>query len=119
MARRVDQVEDVGLAVLGRVLDPDGIGLDGDAALALDIHRVEHLLFHVALGHRPGHLDEPVGQRRLAVVDMGHDGEIADMREVGHGGGYGAVLGGCRGVWADARRAEPGRTVNRIIVCRP
>jgi hypothetical protein len=26
-----------------------------------------------------GHLDQPVGERRLAVVDMGDDGEIANM----------------------------------------
>jgi hypothetical protein len=26
-----------------------------------------------------GRLDQPVGKRRLAVVDMGHDGEIADV----------------------------------------
>ena len=29
-------------------------------------------------------LDQPVGERRFAVIDMGNDREIADMREVGH-----------------------------------
>ena len=29
-------------------------------------------------------LDQPVGQRRLAVVDMRDDGEVTDVREVGH-----------------------------------
>jgi hypothetical protein len=28
---------------------------------------------------RPPHLDQPVGERRLAMVDMGDDGEVADM----------------------------------------
>ena len=41
MAGRVDQVEDIGVAVLGGVFDPHRVGLDGDAAFPLDIHAVE------------------------------------------------------------------------------
>ena len=39
------------------------------------------------VGHRPGLLDQPVGERRLAMVDMGDDGEVADVldRVGGHG----------------------------------
>ena len=89
MAGRVDEVEDVVLAVLGAVVEAHGLRLDGDAALALDVHRIEHLLLHLALGQAAGHLDQPVGQRRLAVVDMGDDGEVADvaLRYGGHGAG--------------------------------
>ena len=43
MTRRVHQVQDIVLAVRGLVIQPHGLGLDGDAALALDIHRIEHL----------------------------------------------------------------------------
>ena len=39
MAGRVDQVEHVVLAVARPVIEPHGLRLDGDAALALDIHR--------------------------------------------------------------------------------
>ena len=84
MARRVHQVQDVGLAVLRRVVEPHGLRLDGDAALALDVHRIEHLVVELALGHRPAAHQQPVGQRALAVVDMGDDREIADQRQVGH-----------------------------------
>ena len=87
MAGRVDQVEDVVLAVVGLVVEAHGLRLDGDAALALDVHVVEHLLLHVARLEPAGRLDQAVGQRRLAVVDMGDDGEIAD---VGNGGAHGA-----------------------------
>ena len=80
--RRVDQVEDVGLPVLGRVVQPDGMRLDGDAALALEIHRVEHLRLHLAGLQRAGRLEKAVGQRRLAVIDMGDDGEIADALRI-------------------------------------
>ena len=85
MAGRVDEVEDVVLAVAGRVGEPDGLRLDRDAALALDVHRVQHLRGHLARLERAAALDQPVGQRRLAVVDMRDDGEVADAGEVGHG----------------------------------
>ena len=48
MAGRVDQVEDVVLAVAGRVVQPHRLRLDGDAALALDVHGIEHLRRHLA-----------------------------------------------------------------------
>ncbi len=87
VAGRVHEVEDVGLAVLGLVFEAYRLRLDRDAALALDIHRIEHLLDHVARRHRPGLLDQPVGERRLAVVDMRDDGEIANVFDGvgGHG----------------------------------
>jgi len=79
MAGRVDQVEDVILAVVGAVIEPHRLRLDGDAALALDVHRVEHLLLagHFAVAEPAGELDQPVGQRRFAVIDMRDDGEVA------------------------------------------
>ena len=86
VAGRVHQVEDVGLAVLRRVVEADGLRLDGDAALALDVHVVEHLLDHVALGEAAGHLDDAVGQRRLAVVDVGDDREVSDLVPGSHAG---------------------------------
>ena len=81
VAGGVHEVQDIGLAVLGLVFQAHGLRLDGDAALALDIHVVEHLLRHLARGERPRGLDQAVGERRLAVVDMGHDGEVADIVE--------------------------------------
>ena len=50
MAGRVHQIEDIVLAVGGLVIQPHGLGLDGDAALALDIHGIEHLVLHLAAG---------------------------------------------------------------------
>ena len=81
MAGRVDQVQVVGFAVLGLVAQVHGLRLDGDAALALDVHGIEHLLLHFPLAEPAGRLDQPVGQRRLAMVDMGDDGEVADVRQ--------------------------------------
>src|SRR5690606_1144980 len=83
--RRVDEIEFVALAVARGVVEPHGLRLDGDAAFALDVHRVEHLLAHLAFAQPAGDLDQPVGERRLAMIDMGDDGKVADMVERGHG----------------------------------
>ncbi len=65
VAGRVDQIEDVILAVAGAVFEPHRLRLDGDAALALDIHGIEHLLDHFARF-------EPAGDwiSRSASVDL-------------------------------------------------
>ena len=49
----------------------------------LDRHRVEHLVAKLPVGHHVRALNEPVRQRRFAVVDMGDDAEVA--RRLIHG----------------------------------
>ena len=80
VAGRVDQVQDVVLEP-----DPDVLGLDGDAPLALEVHGVEVLLAHEPGVDGVGELENAVRQRRLPVVDMADDGEIADEVRAEHG----------------------------------
>ena len=80
VARRVDEVEAVDQAVLRRVLEADGPGLDRDPLLALEVHRVEDLARHLARVDGVRQLEQPIGQRRLAVVDVGDDREVAQPR---------------------------------------
>ena len=61
MTRRVDEVELVGLTVVGVVHHADGVGLDGDAALPLDVHGIEQLVLHVALIDGARELQDAVG----------------------------------------------------------
>ena len=84
MAGGVHQVELIGLAVLGGVVEAHGLGLDGDPALLLDVHVIKDLLGHLARGEPAGELDQPVSEGRLAVVDMGNDRKIADLGKVSH-----------------------------------
>jgi hypothetical protein len=84
VAGGVDEVQLVGVAGGVFVVDPDRVRLDGDAPLALDLHLVEHLVAHVALGDGSGSLQQAVGEGRLAVVDVGDDGEVAYARLIGH-----------------------------------
>ncbi len=79
VARRVDQVQPVELAVARLVLHAHGLGLDRDAPLALQLHRVEQLRAMVARVDRPRDLEDPVGERGLPVIDVGDDREVADV----------------------------------------
>ena len=84
----IHQVQLIDFPVLGRIRHGHRMGLDRDAALLLQIHRVEVLRGHIAHRHRVGVLQKPVGQRRLAVVNVGNNAKITDekMRHVRGGG---------------------------------
>ena len=86
---RVDQVEAIDQAVARDVLESDGAGLDRDALLALEIHRIEDLAGHLPALDRVRQLEQAVGQRRLAVVDVGDDREVAQALL---GDGHGAAV---------------------------
>src|SRR5207248_1807162 len=75
----VDQVDDVAL-----VLEADVLGLDGDAPLALDVHRVEVLGPHVPRVDGVAVLEDAVGQGRFAVIDVGDHADVADGVGPGH-----------------------------------
>ena len=79
MTGRVDQIQLIAFAVFGLVLKPDGLRLDRDAAFPLQVHAVEDLRLHFPGGQSAGQLDQAVGQRRLAMIDMRNDAEITDV----------------------------------------
>ena len=78
--RRIDQVQLVSLAILRLVRHRDRVRLDGDAALPFQVHRIEQLVLHVARGDGAGPVQQPVGKRRLPMINMGDDAEISYMR---------------------------------------
>ena len=84
MARGVDQMQHV-IGAIDVPRQPHVLGLDGDAAFPLDVHPVQVLRTHVTLGDDAGELQHPVGQRGLAVVDVGDDAEVPNLRRRGEG----------------------------------
>ena len=79
MALRIDQVEVVNLAVARLVTQRGRLRLDGDAALALDVHGIEHLRLHLPIGQPATQVNDAIRQRGLAVIDVRDDGKIADV----------------------------------------
>jgi hypothetical protein len=62
------------------------LGLDGDAALAFDVHTVQILGLHVAGLNDAGVLQHAVGQSGFTVVDVGDDAEVPDDGRICRGG---------------------------------
>ena len=79
MPRRIDQVENIFLAVVRLVNRPDSLRLNRDAALPLKVHVVKNLVLHFPFREEAGLLDNAVCQRALAVINMRDDTEISDM----------------------------------------
>ena len=69
----------IGPPVVGGVVQLDGAGLDGDAALAFQIHGVKDLVLHFAAVNGVAFLQQAVGQRGFSVVDVRNDGKIAQL----------------------------------------
>ena len=62
VSRRVDQIEHIGLAVLGTIIQPNCTSLNGDATFPFNIHIVQDLVFHITLGNRIGLFQDTVSQ---------------------------------------------------------
>jgi hypothetical protein len=70
------------------------VGLDGDAALALEVHGVEELFLGFALLDGAGGFKEAVGKGGLAMVDVRDDAKVAGVLD-GHEGAE--ISGSCEG----------------------
>ena len=84
VAGGVDEVEDVLPPVFVRVGDAHGLGLDGDAALALQVHLVQILIAGFAVADQARVFEDTIGQGGFAVVDVGDNAEIADVIQGSH-----------------------------------
>ena len=82
MTGSINEVECVSYAVNRFVVEPDGVGFDRDSAFAFEVHVVEDLVFHIAFADSASEFEQPIGQRRLAVIDVRNDGEITNTRGV-------------------------------------
>jgi hypothetical protein len=61
------------------------VHLDSDAAFAFEVHIVEDLIAKLARRDGARFEEELIGQRGLAVIDVGDDRKIADQLRFGHG----------------------------------
>jgi hypothetical protein len=82
VAGGVDDVDGDGLALgRGAVVEHRGVlGEDGDALLALEVARVHDAVGDVAMrGEGVGLLQHGIDQRGFTVVNVGHDGYVAQI----------------------------------------
>ena len=79
MPRGIDEIELIGLTIARLIIQGYRLCLDGNPAFAFQVHRIQHLLRHLTFGQAATDLDEAVGNGRFTVIDMGDNGEVADI----------------------------------------
>src|SRR3569623_1232000 len=82
MSWSIDQIQLVFLAVLRLVVHRYGVGLDRNAPLPLEVHRIEQLVLHLTRRDRSRAMQQPVAQGGLPMIDMGDDAEIPYMSRI-------------------------------------
>ena len=73
MTGGIDKIQHVVFAVFGTIDALHRLVLDCNAPFLFQVHGVQDLFFHFPFGQGTGHLNEPVGQRGFAMIDMGND----------------------------------------------
>ena len=69
-----------GVGLVDEIADGGVLGEDGDPALFLEVVRVHDALVHLLVGaDGAGLAEERVDERGLPVVDVGDDGNVADV----------------------------------------
>ena len=82
MTRCVDHVHLIAVAVARFELKRHALCLDRDPSFPFQVHRIQDLLRHFAIFKAAAYLDKSIRQRRLAVIYMGDDREIANLLHV-------------------------------------
>ena len=78
MPGRIDQIKVVHLPTARLICQRSGLRLDGDTALALDIHRIENLRLHLPVRQPAAEVNDSVRKSRFTMVDMSDDGKISN-----------------------------------------
>src|SRR4030043_631252 len=76
MTWRVDQIENILLSVSGVIGKRNGLTLDGDPPLALDVHVIQDLILEVSLINQTRILNEAVCKGRFSMVNVCDDAEV-------------------------------------------
>src|ERR1700722_11805409 len=56
------------------------MGLDRNAPLPLEVHRIQQLILLVSVGDRTGGLQQPVRKRRLPVIDVSDNAKVPSQK---------------------------------------
>lgn len=93
VARRIDNIDDIRvIRLVGVVIHQTRrLQLNCDAPLALQVHCVEVLGLHLAPSDSARLFEQPVGDRRLAVVNVGDNRAGTNSARRDTGVGYVAV----------------------------
>ena len=75
----IDKIERIRFAVVGFITQRRRLGLDGDSALTFELHAIENLSLFLPVSDGPCFLENAIGKRRLAMIDMGNNAKIPNQ----------------------------------------
>ena len=84
VAGSVDKVQHILLAIARLINAAYRLRLDGNAALALQIHGVENLCLHLTFAQGSCIFNQAVCQRRFAMIYMGNNRKVTNMVLLNH-----------------------------------
>ena len=73
MAGGIDQIQRVDFSVSRLIGQCGSLRLDGDATLTLQCHGAQDLGLHLAIRESATQLDDAIGERAFAMVDVGNN----------------------------------------------
>ena len=79
MSGRIDEIQIVYGTVCRAIVERDALSLDSNAPFTFQIHGIKNLLRHLPLAQAAALLNKAIGQRRLTVVNVRDDGEVANV----------------------------------------
>ena len=79
MTGRIYKIQEIGLIIFGFIREADGLTFYGDSTLPFNVHVVENLIFKIPIKDNMGHLNQTVGKRRFAMINMGYNAEISNF----------------------------------------
>ena len=80
MSRCINQVQQVFLAILSPIGRADGMGLNGDTTLALQIHGIEKLFPEFSRRDGSSELQDPIREGGFPVIDVSDNGEVTGSK---------------------------------------
>ena len=92
------------------------MGFDGDATLAFQVHGIEDLGLHFARSNGASQLQQAVAESRFAVVNMGDDGEIADVGAIHAWAGVSILAARIIGIGSSAHRVIGSSVRNHSVI---
>ena len=79
MSGRINEIQLILFTVACLVTQGDALRFDSNAALALQVHGVQHLSFHLSFTKATTMLNKTIRKGRFTVIDMRDNRKISDM----------------------------------------
>ena len=84
MPRGVNEIQLVFLAIPGRVIERDTLGLDGNPSLTLKIHGIQDLFSHFTVSQATTDLDKTICKRGFTMVNVRDNGKVTNSAQFSH-----------------------------------